>query len=176
MCPRTHRADEKVQLFQMCGVSNFSSLRTMWSSLTMIYSPGLYMPAAYGTNFTPIFRWCNEIKWHGHSHTGMAALTRTLGRAPCFFALNMGVPFSFILCYCSMAVRLARLTIPSYVPKPTVQFNFSVLQRLNFHGKLLLEKYGLHMFVPESRSCCFSPQLWSLHFYFFFKSWLRKTK
>lgn len=83
-CPLTHRANDKVQSLQMHTFPKFSSLRTMWSSLTVIYSPGLYVLATYGTNFTAIFRWCNEIKWHGHSHKGMATLMQTLGKAPCF--------------------------------------------------------------------------------------------
>lgn len=84
VCPLTHQANEKVQLLQMCTFPKFSSLRTMWSPLPVIYSPGLYVLATYGTNFTAIFRWCNELKWQGHSHKGMATLMQTLGKAPCF--------------------------------------------------------------------------------------------
>lgn len=79
--PHAHSA-----IRQMTKHSHFRWAHSQSSplSLAVISSPGPYVLATYGTNFTAILRWCNEIKWHGHSHKGMATLMQTLGKAPCF--------------------------------------------------------------------------------------------
>lgn len=37
-CPLTRQVTDKIKSLQMCTLPKFSSLRTMWSSLTVIYS------------------------------------------------------------------------------------------------------------------------------------------